>query len=63
VSNCLFEQSTDEIFPAAWPLADATLTQELLDLMQQATHLRQAKKGANEGKLELISFLLFIFAP
>ncbi|PNY24768.1 kinetochore protein NDC80, partial [Tolypocladium capitatum] len=33
---------------AAWPLADATLTQEILDLLQSATHLRQAKKGANE---------------
>ncbi|PHH85379.1 hypothetical protein CDD83_486 [Cordyceps sp. RAO-2017] len=33
---------------AAWPLADATLTQEILDLLQSATHHRQAKKGANE---------------
>ncbi|KAI1112869.1 ribonucleoprotein-associated protein [Nemania sp. NC0429] len=33
---------------AAWPLADPTLTQELLDLTQQAVHLRQSKKGANE---------------
>ncbi|KAF5023765.1 hypothetical protein F66182_4198 [Fusarium sp. NRRL 66182] len=34
---------------AAWPLADAALTQEILDLVQQATHARQAKKGANEA--------------
>ncbi|KFH42945.1 13 kDa ribonucleoprotein-associated protein-like protein [Hapsidospora chrysogenum ATCC 11550] len=33
---------------AAWPLADAALTQELLDLIQNAKHLGQAKKGANE---------------
>ncbi|KAI0007942.1 ribonucleoprotein-associated protein [Xylariaceae sp. FL0662B] len=33
---------------AAWPLADATLTQEILDLVQQASHARQLKKGANE---------------
>ncbi|ROT37851.1 snrnp and snornp protein [Sodiomyces alkalinus F11] len=33
---------------AAWPLADATMSQEILDLLQQATHFRQAKKGANE---------------
>ncbi|KAI1303432.1 ribonucleoprotein-associated protein [Xylaria venustula] len=33
---------------AAWPLADAALTQELLDLVQQASHYRQLKKGANE---------------
>lgn len=33
---------------AAWPLADPALTQEILDLLQSATHYRQAKKGANE---------------
>jgi U4/U6 small nuclear ribonucleoprotein SNU13 len=34
---------------AAWPLADQALSQELLDLVQQATHQRQLKKGANEA--------------
>ncbi|KAJ5109682.1 hypothetical protein N7532_002327 [Penicillium argentinense] len=34
---------------AAWPIADETLTQSLLDLIQQATHYRQIKKGANES--------------
>ena len=34
---------------AAWPLADAALTQELLDLVQQGSHMRQLKKGANEA--------------
>ena len=33
----------------AWPLADQALTQEILDLVQQASHYRQLKKGANEG--------------
>ncbi|KAI1336797.1 snrnp and snornp protein [Xylariaceae sp. FL0016] len=33
---------------AAWPMADAALTQEILDLVQQASHYRQLKKGANE---------------
>ena len=33
----------------AWPLADEALTQNLLDLVQQASHYRQLKKGANEG--------------
>lgn len=33
----------------AWPLADEALTQSLLDLVQQASHYRQLKKGANEG--------------
>ncbi|KAH9906632.1 50S ribosomal protein L30e-like protein [Xylariomycetidae sp. FL2044] len=34
---------------AAWPLADAALAQEILDLVQQASHARQLKKGANEA--------------
>merc|ERR1711937_769954 len=34
---------------AAWPMADKKLEQELLDLVQSATHARQLKKGANEA--------------
>ncbi|KAI0910011.1 ribonucleoprotein-associated protein [Ustulina deusta] len=34
---------------AAWPMADGALAQELLDLVQQASHYRQLKKGANES--------------
>ncbi|KAH8671264.1 50S ribosomal protein L30e-like protein [Xylariales sp. PMI_506] len=41
--------SADQNQSAAWPLADAALTQELLDLVQQASHYRQLKKGANES--------------
>jgi len=33
---------------AAFPIADEALSQSLLDLVQQATHYRQIKKGANE---------------
>lgn len=33
---------------AAWPMAEGALAQELLDLVQQCTHYRQIKKGANE---------------
>ncbi|KAJ6059223.1 uncharacterized protein N7446_008806 [Penicillium canescens] len=33
---------------AAWPIADEALSQSLLDLVQQAGHYRQIKKGANE---------------
>jgi len=33
---------------AAWPLADDKLGQTLLDLVQQASHYHQLKKGANE---------------
>jgi len=34
---------------AAWPVADAALAQEIYDLVQQASHYRQLKKGANEA--------------
>lgn len=33
----------------AFPLADAETTQQILDIVQQATNLRQLKKGANEA--------------
>ncbi|KAI0024150.1 snrnp and snornp protein [Xylariomycetidae sp. FL0641] len=33
---------------AAWPMADEALVPEILDLVQQASHYRQLKKGANE---------------
>ncbi|KAJ2221897.1 RNA binding protein snu13 [Coemansia sp. RSA 1722] len=35
--------------PKAFPLADATLANTLLDLVQQASHFKQLKKGANES--------------
>ncbi|KAJ5096361.1 hypothetical protein NUU61_005717 [Penicillium alfredii] len=38
---------------AAWPIADESLTQSLLDLVQQAGHYRQLKKGANEATKSL----------
>ena len=40
-----------ELSHAAWPIADEALTQEILDLVQQASHYHQLKKGANEGPL------------
>ena len=33
----------------AFPLADAALTNQILDLVQQASHYKQLKKGANEA--------------
>ncbi|KAK0228756.1 50S ribosomal protein L30e-like protein [Armillaria fumosa] len=33
----------------AFPLADADLTNQILDLVQQATDYKQLKKGANEA--------------
>jgi len=35
--------------PKAFPLADADLTGQILDLVQQALHYKQLKKGANEA--------------
>ena len=35
--------------PKAFPLADATLSASILDLVQQASHYKQLKKGANEA--------------
>ncbi|KAG8904549.1 RNA binding protein snu13 [Tulasnella sp. 403] len=32
----------------AWPLADAALTNQILDLVQQANNYKMLKKGANE---------------
>ncbi|CAG8514385.1 12387_t:CDS:2 [Racocetra fulgida] len=42
--------ATATINPKAFPLADAELTNQILDLVQQAMHYKQLKKGANEGK-------------
>lgn len=35
--------------PKAFPLANAQLTNQILDLVQQAGHYGQLKKGANEA--------------
>uniref|UniRef100_A0A0N4ZWQ9 Ribonucloprotein n=1 Tax=Parastrongyloides trichosuri TaxID=131310 RepID=A0A0N4ZWQ9_PARTI len=35
--------------PKAYPLADAQMSQKLLDLVQQAMNYKQLKKGANEA--------------
>ncbi|KAH7339107.1 NHP2-like protein 1-like protein [Rhizoctonia solani] len=35
--------------PKAFPLADANLTNQILDLVQQAGQYKQLKKGANEA--------------
>ncbi|KAL1923451.1 uncharacterized protein VTP21DRAFT_8431 [Calcarisporiella thermophila] len=35
--------------PKAFPLADAKLSNTILDLVQQASHYKQLKKGANEA--------------
>ncbi|KAJ1966700.1 RNA binding protein snu13, partial [Dimargaris verticillata] len=38
----------DNIDQRAFPFADAALTQTILDLVQQASHYKQLRKGANE---------------
>ncbi|KAI9208559.1 13 kDa ribonucleoprotein-associated protein [Polychytrium aggregatum] len=35
--------------PMAFPLSDSQLTTKILDLVQQASHYKQLKKGANEA--------------
>ena len=49
--NSLIDTITDNMSAesAAWPVADQSLSQEILDLVQQASHYRQLKKGANEA--------------
>jgi len=39
----------EEVNPKAYPLADATLTVTILDLIQQAANYKQLLKGANES--------------
>ncbi|KAH7099548.1 L30e-like protein [Auriculariales sp. MPI-PUGE-AT-0066] len=39
----------EETNSKAWPLADANLTNQILDLVQQAGNYKQLKKGANEA--------------
>jgi hypothetical protein len=40
---------SEAVNPKAYPLADAALTNTILDIVQQATNYKQLKKGANEG--------------
>ncbi|CAH1400986.1 NHP2-like protein 1 homolog [Halyomorpha halys] len=40
---------TDEVNPKAYPLADATLTAKILNVVQQALNYKQLRKGANES--------------
>lgn len=37
--------------PKAYPLAEPQLTQNILDLVQQAANYKQLRKGANEGEV------------
>jgi U4/U6 small nuclear ribonucleoprotein SNU13 len=41
--------SGDSVNPKAYPLADAQLGNKILEVVQQATHYKQLKKGANEA--------------
>merc|ERR1712227_760160 len=49
--NSLIDTITDNMSAesAAWPVADQSLSQEILDVVQQASHYKQLKKGANEA--------------
>ena len=41
--------SSEAVNPKAYPLADAQLTNSILDIVQQASNYKQLKKGANEA--------------
>uniref|UniRef100_A0A3B4E2P1 NHP2-like protein 1 n=1 Tax=Pygocentrus nattereri TaxID=42514 RepID=A0A3B4E2P1_PYGNA len=43
------QETEPEVNPKAYPLADATLTKTILDLVQQAANYKQLRKGANEA--------------
>jgi len=38
-----------QVNPKAYPLADAALTKDILNLVQQAANYKQLRKGANEA--------------
>ncbi len=40
---------SEAVNPKAYPLADAQLTNTILDIVQQAANYKQLKKGANEA--------------
>lgn len=52
-SCVLFTQTEAEVNPKAYPLADATLSKTILDLVQQASNYKQLRKGANEGNVKV----------
>uniref|UniRef100_A0A7N8WVZ5 NHP2-like protein 1 n=1 Tax=Mastacembelus armatus TaxID=205130 RepID=A0A7N8WVZ5_9TELE len=45
----LLDSTEPQVNPKAYPLADATLTKTILDLVQQASNYKQLRKGANEA--------------
>ncbi len=48
--KCLRCDTRAPVFSQAYPLADAQLTNTILDIVQQAANYKQLKKGANEGE-------------
>ena len=49
VTILIISQVVDEVNPKAYPLAEAELSQKILEVVQQATNYKQLKKGANEA--------------
>merc|ERR1712188_347508 len=47
--NTATKMVDEKVNPKAYPLADAKLTQTILDIVQQACNYKQLKKGANEA--------------
>ena len=47
--NLFLNMSEEEVNPKAYPLASPEMQTKVLELVQQACHYKQLKKGANEG--------------
>uniref|UniRef100_A0AAQ4R2D1 NHP2-like protein 1 n=1 Tax=Gasterosteus aculeatus aculeatus TaxID=481459 RepID=A0AAQ4R2D1_GASAC len=49
LARCVLPETEAQVNPKAYPLADATLSKTILDLVQQASNYKQLRKGANEA--------------
>ena len=49
MTHLFISKTIEAVNPKAYPLADSQLHTTILDLIQQASHYKQLKKGANEG--------------
>jgi hypothetical protein len=59
----IHDLQTEEVNPKAYPLADASLTTKILNLIQQALNYKQLRKGANEGTLIYECLELYLSSP
>lgn len=53
----------EAVNPKAYPLADAQLSNTIMDIVQQAANYKQLKKGANEGRIFIAISVCTIAKP